>query len=143
MSAAPAKRQIFIRRIFKHPIHKVWGAVATEEGLSAWLMPVNGFELRQGAEFVMKTKPQGKFDGMVHCRILKIEPLQMISFTWESNVLSETVVTIELQSIDNNQTLLRLSHYGFKGFSGFLVRQILDLGWRRLLRKKLKRYLVQ
>ncbi len=143
MPATTAKKQIFIRRIYKHPVHKVWDAVATEEGLSGWLMPVNGFELRQGAEFVMKTKPQGKFDGTVHCRILAIEPLQRISFTWESNVLSDTVVTIEVQSIDDNQTLLKLSHQGFKGFSGFLVRQILGLGWRRLLWMKLRRYLEQ
>ena len=89
--------QIVIRRVYRHPIEKVWRAIASKEGLASWLMPLEGFEPKLYNEFVMQTKAYGKFDGTVYCRIVDLVPPKRMKFTWASNVLPETVVTFDLK----------------------------------------------
>lgn len=136
-----AKPQIVIKRLYQHPIEKVWQAIATEQGMANWLMPLEDFEPKLGNEFRMKTKPYGKFDGTVICRILDIEPPHRMKFTWESNVLPETEVVFDLKKTKDLETLFTLSHSGFSGVSGFFTKMILGAGWWNLLRKKLVNYL--
>ncbi len=135
------KPQIVVKRVYQHPIEKVWKAISSEEGLASWLMPVEGFKPELNKEFTMKTKAYGKFDGFVKCRILDIKPPNVMKFTWSSNVLPETEVIFDLREISDRETLFTLSHRGFKGMSGYLTRLILGAGWWNLLRKKLAKYL--
>ncbi|NND31912.1 MAG: SRPBCC domain-containing protein [Saprospiraceae bacterium] len=138
---AEVRPQILIRRIYPHPVPAVWRAIATGKGLSAWLMPTLGFRPVIGTAFTFTTQRYGRFDGTVHCRVVDIEVNRLISYTWSSNVLPETVVSFEIKEISPNQTLLILSHHGFSGFKGWFTKVILRLGWRNLLRKKLAKYL--
>jgi len=134
--------QILIKRKYKHPISKVWMALTTREALSKWLMETEDFTLELGAEFKLKTTPRGKFDGVLQCSILKIDKPHAISYSWQSNGMTNpTIVSWELKELDSSVTLLTLSHDGFEGMNGWLTKTMLAFGWRRILKKKLENYL--
>ncbi len=141
-TATNTKPQIHIKRVYQHPIDRVWNALTTKEALSAWLMETQDFELKRGHQFQLKTKPQGSFDGIVNCEITDFSQPNMLSYTWTATAFVQpTTVTWELKSLSETETLLTLSHTGFKGWNGWLTRQILTFGWKSLLRKKLQNYL--
>ena len=52
-----------------------------------------------------------------------------------------TIVTWELKELTPTKTSLTLSHSGFVGFSGWMTKQFLKMGWKKILRKKLTQYL--
>lgn len=136
------KPQICIRRKYKYPISKVWSAITTKEALSAWLMETDNFDLEIGAKFILKTIPRGNFDGIIHCTVLGIREYNFISYSWLSNGMKvPTTVTWNLKELNNNETLLTLSHDGFVGFDGWITKTMLSFGWKRLLKKKLKKHL--
>lgn len=136
------KPQIQIKRVYKHALEKIWTALTTKEALSEWLMETKDFELELGKKFQFKTKPQGGFDGIIHCEILAIEQPNMISYSWQSkDMKNPTIVIWHLKQLSKNETVVNLSHNGFEGFSGWVTKQILNFGWKKLLSKKLKKHL--
>jgi uncharacterized protein YndB with AHSA1/START domain len=78
-----------------YPPEKVWRALTDPELLEQWLLPAIGFRLDPGASFTFKTEPHPGWDGTVSCRMLEIEPLRRISYTWTVPFL-DTVVTFTL-----------------------------------------------
>lgn len=78
-----------------HAPEKVWRALTDPALLSEWLLPVIGFRLEPGAEFMFKTQPYPGWDGTVSCRMLEIEPNRKISYTWTVPFL-ETIATFTL-----------------------------------------------
>ena len=78
-----------------HPPEKVWRALTDPVLLSEWLLPVIGFELQPGTEFMFKTQPDPGWDGTVSCRMVEIEPHRKLSYTWTVPFL-DTVVTFTL-----------------------------------------------
>lgn len=140
--ATTQKPQIQIKRIYSHNIDAVWKAITTKEALSEWLMPTMDFELLQGHSFQFKAKPQGNFDGTVNCEVIQVDAPHLIAYSWTAKGFKQpTIVTWELKSLATNQTSLTLSHSGFEGFNGWVTRQILNFGWKRLLSKKLSTFL--
>lgn len=136
------KPQIQIKRVYKYNIHKIWTALTTSDALAAWLMKTENFELKVGNKFKFKDKPQGSWDGIVHCEILSINQPFTISYHWQANGMKHpTTVQWELKELSKEETLLTLSHTGFKGFSGWFTKQILAFGWKGILKKKLTKYL--
>lgn len=136
------KQQIEIKKVYKYPIEVVWSALTDKEALSDWLMETIDFELIVGHSFQLKTKPQGSFDGILNCKVLSFEIPNNISYSWQSNGMKNpTQVNWELKSTNENETLLKLSHNGFEGVSGWLTQQMLNFGWKSLLSKKLLNYL--
>ena len=79
-----------------HAPEKVWRALTDPALLAEWLLPVIGFKLEPGAEFMFKA-PQAYpgWDGTVSCRMLEIEPIRKLSYTWTVPFL-ETVATFTL-----------------------------------------------
>lgn len=134
--------QIEIKRTYKYPIHKVWAALTEKEAISEWLMETTGFELSEGHTFQLKTEPQGKFDGILNCKVLSFEAPHHLRYSWQSNGMTNpTHVRWTLKSINENETLLHLSHNGFEGVGGWLTRQMLNFGWKKILTNKLNNYL--
>ena len=74
---------------------KVWRALTDPALLAEWLLPVIGFKLEPGAEFMFKTQPYPGWDGTVSCRMLEIEPNRKLSYTWTVPFL-ETIATFTL-----------------------------------------------
>jgi len=95
-----------------HPPEKVWRALTEPALLAEWLLPVIGFELAPGTEFMFKTQAYPGWDGTVSCRMLEIEPQRKLSYTWTVPFL-DTVVTFTLTPTESG-THLGLVQSGFK-----------------------------
>ncbi|MCA8954562.1 MAG: SRPBCC domain-containing protein [Planctomycetes bacterium] len=128
---------IHLERTYPHPIERVWQAIATSRGLAAWLMP-NDFEPQPGHRFQFRWKKVPGWRGIVDCEVLEIEPLERLVFSWRGEEGHQpTRVTFTLTRVPEG-TRLTLDHDGFRGFGGFLSRQMMRGGWRtKLLQRQL------
>lgn len=98
----------------QHAPEKVWRALTDPVLLREWLLPVFEFALEPGCAFTFKTQPYPGWDGVVNCRILEIEPLARLSYTWVVGDMSlDTVVTFTLTPTASG-TRLSLVQSGFK-----------------------------
>ena len=123
--------------IIDAPIQKVWDAVSTSEGLSAWLMP-NDFQPVLGFEFTFRSEPKNGWDGIVYCKVMELNPPERIGFTWTGNGMDQ-YVSFELVPLEKNATQFILVHSGWKAEHAML-REIMYEGWGYItegLRKKI------
>lgn len=121
---------IHAERIYPHPIETVWEAIATSEGLSAWLMP-NDFVPQKGRKFRFSWKKCVGWRGYVDCEVLEVEPPRRLVFSWVGDEKQKpTTVTFELQTAPEG-TRLVFSHTGFEGFGGFFGKMMMANGWRK------------
>jgi uncharacterized protein YndB with AHSA1/START domain len=95
-----------------HKPEKVWRALTDPELLAEWLLPAIGFELAPGKSFTFKTQPYPGWDGTVECRMVEIEPLRKLTYTWTVPFL-DTVVTFTLTPSESG-TRLSIVQSGFK-----------------------------
>ncbi len=107
-------------------IKKVWNAISTSEGLASWLMP-NNFKLEMGYEFTFQSQPKGEWDGIVHCKVTEIIPLERIGFTWCGGGL-EQYVSFDLVKLEENKTQLILVHSGWTE-ENKMLREVMYDGW--------------
>lgn len=72
----------------------------------------NTFEPRVGHRFTFRTDPVPAtgFDGVVHCRVLALEPPRLLRISWAGGTL-DTTVTWELAP-ERRGTRLLLTHEG-------------------------------
>lgn len=125
--------------VYPHPVERVWRALTEPETLARWLM-ANDFAPEVGREFRFHSTPQRGWDGTVHGTVTEVDPMRRLAYTWlgGANASGEpTTVTWTLEPTSVG-TRLRLEHSGFRGLQGFLVRGILERGWKRkILRESL------
>ena len=97
-----------------HSPPKVWRALTEPALLAEWLLPVVGLELEPGTAFTLNSQPYPGWDGIVHCRILEIEPQRKLSYTWVVGDMGlDTIVTFTLAPTASG-TRLSLVQSGFK-----------------------------
>jgi uncharacterized protein YndB with AHSA1/START domain len=123
--------------IMDAPIHRVWRAIATSEGLSAWLMK-NNFQPELGFEFTFQAKPMKDWDGVVHCKVMELNAPNSIGFTWCGNNM-EQYVAFKLVELDKDKTQFTLVHSGWTEEHA-MIREIMYDGWGYItedLRKKM------
>ncbi|MBO0586296.1 SRPBCC domain-containing protein [Sporosarcina sp. E16_8] len=113
-------------------IEKVWGYVATAEGIGAWFMP-NDMQPIEGKEFILQAGPWGNSV----CKVTEVNPPNRLSFEWGE----EWLITFELKEKDG-QTQLTLVHAGWNeenqtefGESHAVVRSRMSGGWDGLVQK--------
>lgn len=124
---------------FKAPIHKVWNAVATSEGLAAWYMP-NNFEPVAGREFTL----YGPF-GPSPCKVTEIEPPVRLAFRWDA----DWTVTFLLKELEANLTEFVLIHSGWvagkimpgSGETHDVVHDRMNNGWESAVLPRLAQHL--
>ncbi|MCD9022147.1 SRPBCC family protein [Cohnella silvisoli] len=112
--------------VLKAPVQKVWAAVATSEGISAWFMP-NDFKPVEGYEFHIDAGPYGKSP----CKVTVIDPPNRLTFNWGK----DWTLTFELVD-QGDQTEFTLIHGGWTadeatefGEAHSLVRDRMSQGW--------------
>ncbi|KSU64382.1 hypothetical protein AS034_00630 [[Bacillus] enclensis] len=124
--------------IFDASIQKVWDAVSTSEGISAWFMP-NDFEPVVGHEFHI----QSPF-GPSPCKVLEIDEPNKLSFAWDTD---GWVVTFQLKDL-GNQTEFTVVHAGWKesddtiskaGEKASIIRDRMNNGWSGLVNDRLRK----
>jgi len=112
--------------IIEAPIQKVWDAISTSEGLAAWLMP-NDFQPEIGHEFTFRGEPKNGWDGVVHCKVMELNPPERIGFTWVGNNMDQ-YVSFELVPMEKNTTQFLLVHSGWRAEHA-MIREIMYDGW--------------
>lgn len=118
--------------VLNAPIEKVWEAVATSEGLSAWFMP-NDLQPVEGHEFHLQAGPFGQSP----CTVTQVDPPHRLSFRWGK----DWSLTFELAAKEGI-TECTVIHGGWSanqvtefGESHDLVRDRMDQGWSGLVGK--------
>jgi uncharacterized protein YndB with AHSA1/START domain len=103
---------------YAHSVETVWAYLTSSELMAQWLMK-NDFEPEVGRDFQFKTGPIASldFDGIFYCRVLDIDPLKKLSYSWNSGpgsgkITLESVVTWQLEPRENG-TQVFLDHRGF------------------------------
>lgn len=113
-------QQIAVDEVLPHAPETIWRTLTTGELIGRWLMAPAGFEPVQGKRFTFQTKPEGAWDGVIHCEVLEAIPNQRLAYAWKSGDEGnvgygsplDTVVTWTLTPVDGG-TRLRLVHSGF------------------------------
>ncbi|MBS0547828.1 MAG: SRPBCC domain-containing protein [Proteobacteria bacterium] len=131
--AATDIRTITVEQDFPHPPAKLWRALTQPHLIEEWLMK-NDFLPEVGHRF----KLRGDWGGVLDCKVLTIEPLRTLSYTWDHahedpafNLRS--VVTFTLTPSPTG-TLLRVEQSGFRPDQ----KQALggaQAGWKKFLEK--------
>jgi uncharacterized protein YndB with AHSA1/START domain len=135
------KADIIVDTVYDHPIDRVWAALTSSEALAAWLMP-NDFRPEVGREFTFRTRPAPGFDGIVHCRVLDLQPPTGMVWSWVGGPI-DTTVTFTLTELGPTRTRLHMRHLGFHGLGGQFTRMVLASGSRRIYGERLPAYLDQ
>jgi uncharacterized protein YndB with AHSA1/START domain len=107
-----------------HAPTKVWRALTDAGLLSEWLLPVKEIPLVPGATFTFTTQPNPDWDGVVHCRILEVDPPNRLRYAWVVGDDLNTVVTFTLTPTAAGTHLLLVQ-------SGFLPHQKQNFGGAR------------
>lgn len=118
--------------VLNAPIEKVWNAVSTAEGMTAWFMP-NDFQPLVGHEFHINAGPFG----MSPCKVTEIDPPNRLSFNWGK----DWTLTFELEGVEG-KTEFTLIHGGWSvdevtefGQPHTVIREHMSGGWVGILQK--------
>jgi uncharacterized protein YndB with AHSA1/START domain len=119
-------KTVVVEREIPHPQEKIWRALTTPHLIEEWLMK-NDFAPKIDHRF----KLSGDW-GHADCKVLKIEPNRLLSYTWNAMGL-ESIVTITLTPTSGG-TNLRVEQAGFpktaaQAFAGATY------GWNNFLGK--------
>ena len=120
---------IFRTILFNAGIEKVWSAISTAEGLTAWLMPCT-LRAELGNEFTLKSQPRGDWDGTIKCVVKELTPPNKIGFSWVGGGFDH-YVSFTLMPTEKG-TQLTLIHSGwYEGTEQ--IRETMYHGWGYLL----------
>src|SRR3712207_262972 len=97
----PSTQSIVVDEVFPHAPEAIWKVLTTGDLIGKWLMVPTGFQPVTGNRFTFQTTPAGAWDGVIHCEVLEVVPVERLAFAWrgghESNVgygsRLDTVVT--------------------------------------------------
>jgi uncharacterized protein YndB with AHSA1/START domain len=117
---------------------QVWEALTDPAELREWFMD-NDFKPIEGHEFTLRMKPRPGFDGVVRCRVLRVEPPKILSYSWTGGwVKRPTTVTWTLTATAAG-THVELEHSGLEqGVLGPVLKLMMRGGWGRMLRTSLR-----
>jgi uncharacterized protein YndB with AHSA1/START domain len=129
------KRSIAHRVFYPHAPKIVWDYLTKAELMEQWLMKSN-FELKLGHDFQFNTGPVPAldFDGIVYCKVLEIEPLKKLTYSWKcgpgnGKITIDSIVYWTLLEKDNGTELL-LENSGFKEANfNVLIFNAMSKGW--------------
>jgi len=157
-------RTIKLKTVLPYPRDKVWQALTDPQLLGSWFME-NNIEPTQGHYFTFRMKPQKGWDGVTHCEITAVEPQKHIAYTYRGEATGEkalacagihsdtadkltkgiftrldTILSFTLEPTCGG-TILRLEHSGYNGMKLVLISLIMQMGWKKQLKKKLPKVL--
>ncbi|HTM67012.1 MAG TPA: SRPBCC domain-containing protein [Flavipsychrobacter sp.] len=153
-------RTIKLKTVLPYPTEQVWQALTDAELLGRWFME-NNIEPRQGHYFTFRMKPQKGWDGITHCEVIDVVPEKYISYTYRGQATGEkalacagihsdtadkltkgifaqldTVLSFRLEPTCGG-TVLYMQQSGYKGLKLVIVSLIMQMGWKKQLRKRL------
>lgn len=157
-------RTIRLKTVLPFSQDQVWHALTDPKILSKWFME-NDIKPLPGHYFTFRMKPQKGWDGITHCQIIAIEPGKHIAYTYRGEATGEkplacagihsgtadkmtkgifarldTVLSFTLEPTCGG-TILHLEHSGYQGLKLIIISLIMQMGWKKQLRKKLPKVL--
>lgn len=119
----------------------VWEYLTQPELIEQWLMK-NNFELKLGHDFQFTTGPVPglEFDGLVYCKVLEIEPLKKLTYSWKcgpgnGKITIDSIVYWTLLAKDDGTELV-LENSGFKEADfNVLIFNAMNKGWLENMNK--------
>lgn len=108
---AETTRTLVIEKLFAHPPEKLWRALTESPLLAQWMLN-NDFEPVVGRSFQFRSPPMPQWDGLIDCKVLIVDPLKQLSYTWSALGL-DSIVHFTLTPADGG-THLRMEHSGFR-----------------------------
>ncbi len=107
---------------------EVWAALTDPALIARWLMP-NDFQPIVGRRFRLNAPPMPGWDGVIDCEVLAIDPGRAMRWSWQgSNMSAPTEVRFRVEP-DPRGARLFLSHDGFLGLGGMLLKLMHAAGW--------------
>jgi uncharacterized protein YndB with AHSA1/START domain len=103
-------KSVVIERDMPHPPQKIWRALTQNPLIEQWLLK-NDFAPVVGHRFKFRAPPMPKWDGVIDCEVLVIEPNSRLSYSWGSMGLM-SVVTWTLTPTKGG-THVRMEQSGF------------------------------
>src|SRR5580700_8665490 len=96
----------------------------------------NNIRAELGHQFTFRTQPVPGWDGIVHCEVLEVVPLERLVYAWRGGSKKldgyghelDTVVSWTLTPDGRGGTNLHLEHSGFEGES--FAFKAMGQGWR-------------
>ena len=122
-------RSVVIEKIFAHAPEKLWRALTEPALLTEWLLR-NDFLPEIGREFQFRSEPVGGWDGVIDCKVLALDPLQRLAYSWRA-FGHESTVEFTLTPADGG-THLRMEHSGFRANQEAAYRGA-QYGWKRFI----------
>ncbi len=125
-------RDIRREAVYPHPRERVWLALTEPDVVETWLAASEGLEARVGCKFRFVTKPAPGFDGLIHCEVKEVKPMERFVYSWSSTKGLQHPTTVAWTLLqEGDGTRLVLEHSGFRGVSGVLLRSMLGMGWTK------------
>jgi uncharacterized protein YndB with AHSA1/START domain len=153
-------RTIKLKSVLPYPPEMVWRALTDPALLGEWFMK-NDIEPTLHHSFTFRMAPQKGWDGITHCEILAVNPPNSISYTYRGEASGEkalacagihsdtadkmtkgifarldTVLSFKLETTCGG-TILYMEHAGYAGLKLVLISLIMQMGWKKQLRKKM------
>ena len=111
MTDSATTRTLVIEREMPHPPEKIWRALTQSSLIEEWLMK-NDFQPELGHRFTFRATPMPKWNGVIDCEVLVVEPHSRLSYSWGSLGMG-SVVTFTLTPTESG-THLRMEQSGFR-----------------------------
>lgn len=122
-------RSVVIEKTFAHPPQKLWRALTEPALLTQWLLR-NNFLPEIGRRFKFRNEPVGGWDGVIDCKVLALNPLQHLAYSWRAFDL-ESTVEFTLTAVEGG-THLRMKHSGFRDNQEAAYKGA-QHGWQRFI----------
>jgi uncharacterized protein YndB with AHSA1/START domain len=105
-----------MKRQFEAPCEMVFKAWTNAEVIKKWFSPSGNWELsvvkmdlREGGEYRFELRSSDGKTWLVHGKYREIQPSSRLVFTWNTEDVKETVVTVEFNA-NGNTTEISLTH---------------------------------
>lgn len=108
---AEGTRSVVVERVFPHSPEKLWRALTESALVAQWLLR-NDFEPMVGRKFQFRSEPVQGWDGVIDCKVLVVDPLKQLSYTWSSMGLDSVVLFTLTQAEEG--THVRMEQSGFR-----------------------------
>lgn len=120
---------VVIEKELPHAPEKIWRALTQAPLIKEWLLD-NDFEPVVGHRFKFHSPPMPKWDGLIDCEVVVVEPNKKLSYSWSALGL-ESLVVLTLVATSGG-TLVRMEHSGFRSDHD-AAYQGATYGWQKFL----------
>jgi uncharacterized protein YndB with AHSA1/START domain len=133
-----------VEAVFDASKSQVWEALTNAEIMKVWYFDISNFKLAVGTEFSFYEGEKKEYlhEGV----ILKVEQYKVLQHTWKHPEQSKgsSIVTWEIEEIDENKVKVSLSHEGLENFADAgpnFAPANYEMGWNAIVKTNLRNYL--